>query len=130
AWRILRQLLIESLMLAILGGAMGVMLAYWGVSLLVTFAPPNLPRAREVGLDRWVFGFTILVTFLTGLLFGLAPAWQSVRVKLNEILKEGTRGVLGSASQSWLRRGLVVAEIAMSLVLLVSAGLLIGSLQR
>ncbi len=130
AWRIVRQLLTESSLLALAGAALGVLLAFLGIKLLVALAPGNLPRAGEVRIDGWVLGFTLLAAVLTGVLSGLAPAWRFARANLNDTLKEGARGVMGSPSQSWLWRGLVVAEIALSLVLLVSAGLLIGSMQR
>jgi putative ABC transport system permease protein len=130
AWRIVRQLLTESSLLALAGAGLGVLLAWLGIKALVALAPGNLPRAGEVRIDGWVLGFTLLAAVLTGVLAGLAPAWRFARANLNDTLKEGARGVMGSPSQSWLWRGLVVAEIAMSLVLLVSAGLLIGGMRR
>ena len=130
AARILRQLLTESFILALLGGCAGVLLAYWGIDLLLALAPANLPRLKEIGIDGRVLGFSLLVSLATGLLFGLAPALQLFRADANETLKEGSRGVIGTPAQSWLRRSLVVTEIALSLVLLVSAGLLIGSMRR
>ena len=127
--RIIRQLLTESLLLALAGGALGVLLAMLGVRLLVTLAPTGLPRINEVGIDGWVLGFTFTVSLLTGLVFGLAPALQVSKPDLNESLKEGSRGS-SEGQQTLLRRGLVVVEIALSLVLLVSAALLIGSIKR
>lgn len=126
--RIVRQLLTESGLLALLGGALGVLLAFGGIKLLLAFAPANLPRVTEVRLDGRVLGFTLLIAVLTGVLAGLAPAWRYSRTNLNEAMKEGARGV--SPSQSWLWRSLIVAEIGLSFVLLVSAGLLIGSVRR
>ena len=127
---LMRQLLVESLLLALLGGALGVLLASWGVEVLVKIAPVNLPRAQQIGIDRTVLGFTLLVSLLTGLIFGLAPAWQSAAVNLNQMLKDAARSASSSATRTWLRRSLVVAEIALSFVLLVGAGLLIGSARR
>lgn len=130
-WRIMRQLLTESVLLALLGGGLGILLAMWGINLLVALAPSTIPRVKEVYLDQWVLGFTLLVSVITGVIFGLAPAWQVSRTNLNEVLKEGTRGAAtSSAHRALLRRILVIAEIALSLVLLVSAGLLIESIRR
>jgi predicted permease len=128
--RIVRQLLTESLMLALIGGALGVLLSILGVDLLVKLAPANLPRVAEVSIDRWVLGFTFAVSLLTGIIFGLAPALQVSKPDLNAALKEGSRGSSDGGHRGLLRRGLVVAEIALSLILLVSAGLLIGSIRR
>jgi predicted permease len=127
--RIVRQLLTESLLLALTGGTIGVLLSLMGVRLLVTLAPAGLPRVREVAVDGWVLGFTFGVSLLTGIVFGLVPALQVSRPDLNEALKEGSRGS-SEGQRTLLRRGLVVVEIALSLVLLVSAGLLIGSIKR
>lgn len=130
-WRITRQLLTESLLLALLGGGLGILLATWGVNLLVSLAPSSIPRVKEVGLDRWVLGFTMLISLFTGIVFGLAPALQNSRINLNEMLKEGARGAATtSPHRALLRRVLVVAEIALSFILLISAGLLIESIRR
>ncbi len=132
-FRLARQLLTESLLLALFGGALGVLLAAWGVEALVKFAPADLPRAEHVSVDRWALGFTSLVSLLTGLIFGLAPAWQHskmAKAHLSQALKEGARGAGAQAERSWLRRGLVVTEIALSFVLLAGAGLFIGSARR
>ena len=122
-WRIIRQFLTESIVLAMCGGILGAMLALWGTDLLVALAPANLPRLGEVRLDAGVLGYTLLISLGTGLLFGFAPAFQSARVGLNESLKEGGRGSTGGRHR--LRSGLVVSEIALALVLLIGAGLLI-----
>lgn len=130
-WRIVRQLLVESVLFALLGGALGVLVAIWGIDLLVAFAPSGLPRVKEIGLDKWVFGFTLLISVMTGIIFGLVPALQASKTDLNETLKEGMRGAATtSPHRARLRRVLVVAEIALSLVLLVSAGLFIVSIRR
>jgi putative ABC transport system permease protein len=127
--RIVRQLLTESLLLALTGGVVGVLLSILGVRLLIAMAPANLPRVSEVAIDGWVLTFTLAVSVLTGLVFGLAPALQVSKPDLNEALKEGARGS-SEGGRTLLRRGLVVVEIALSLVLLVSAALLIGSINR
>jgi len=129
-FRLARQLLTESLLLALFGGGLGVLLAVWGVDALVKFAPADLPRAEQIGVDRWALGFSLLVSLLTGLIFGVAPAWRNSKVNLSQSLKEGARGAGGQAARSWLRRSLVVTEIALSFVLLAGAGLFIGSARR
>ncbi len=126
-FRLIRQLLAESLLLAGLGGAAGLLLAVWGVYLLVAFGPAELPRAGEVAVDGRALGFTLAVSLLTGIIFGLAPALQTSRADLNETLKDGWRGGTGSAGHRRMRSLLVVSEIALSLVLLVGAGLLMRS---
>ncbi|MEK6289031.1 MAG: ABC transporter permease [Acidobacteriota bacterium] len=129
--RLARQLLTESVLLALVGGMLGVLLSVWGINLLVAAAPPTIPRVKEVRLDLWVLGFTFLISLLTGIVFGLAPSLQVSRTDLNETLKEGGRGTTATnPHRALLRKGLVIAEIALSLVLLVSAGLLIGSIDR
>ena len=124
-WRIVRQLLTESILIAILGGAIGVLFAWWGTNLLVALKPQNLPRLDEIGVDLRVFGFTLGVSLLTGLIFGLLPAWSASRAALNTGLKEGGRSVSSSKSQQRLRNAFVVGELAVALVLLVGAGLLV-----
>jgi len=130
-WRIIRQLLAESSLLALTGGLLGVFLALWGIRLLVALAPANIPRVSQISIDLWVLAFTLLISLLTGLLFGLAPALHVSKAELNDGLKEGTRGTGSSGGErDWLRHLLVVGEIALSLILLVSAGLLIESVKR
>jgi putative ABC transport system permease protein len=124
-WRIIRQLLTEGASLAIIGGAFGLLLAWWGLDLLVSFAPPDIPRREEIGVDLRALGFTFLVSLLTVLFFGLLPALQATRANFNEALKEGNRSGFRRQRLSGV---LVVAEIALALVLLVGSGLLIHSL--
>jgi putative ABC transport system permease protein len=125
--RIVRQLLTESLLLAFAGGLLGLLLATWGVELLAAFVPENVPRFGEVGLDPTVLAFTVAATALTGLLFGLAPALSASKLDLNESLKEGGRSGTDGRGRSRVRSLLIVAEVALSLVLLVGAGLLVKS---
>jgi predicted permease len=125
--RIVRQLLTESLLLAVAGGGLGLLLATWGLDLLVAASPSDLPRVGEIGLDMKVLLFTGVVSIVTGILFGLAPALQASRLDLNESLKEGSRGSTEGLRRNRLRSLLVVSEIALSLVLLIGAGLLIRS---
>lgn len=128
-WRIIRQLLLESLIVALIGGAFGVLVAYWGVDLLRAFNPGEASRFApgwdRLGINPSVLFFTLGVSVLSGLLFGLAPAWQSSKLDLNKSLKEGER--LGASGSHRLRRMLVVSEVALSLMLLVGAGLLMRS---
>ena len=123
-WRLARQLLTESILLSLIGGGIGLLLARWGIDLILYMSPDAIPRSREIGLDWIVLGFTIGVSFLTGILFGLVPALQAGEVDVHETLKETGRGVSG---RQWLRSSLVVAEVATTLVLLIGAGLMIRS---
>jgi putative ABC transport system permease protein len=127
--RIVRQLLTESVLLALIGGILGLLLSMWGIGLLLKLGDNGIPRAYEIGLDWRVLGFTFGISVLTGILFGIIPAFQSSKVDLNDALKEG-----GRSGASNLRRGLrnvlMVAEISLAIVLLVGAGLLIRSFFR
>ena len=125
--RIVRQLLTESMLLASIGGALGLLLALWGVQLIDGLAPSDLPRLEEVSVDRWVLGFTLAVALLSGLMFGLAPALQLSRLDLNVAIKEGGGSSVESAARHRMRGLLVVAEGALALMLLTGAGLMIRS---
>jgi putative ABC transport system permease protein len=124
-WRLIRQLLTESLIVSFAGGAVGVLLAIWATSLLVALKPDNLPRLQEIGVDARVLAFTFGVSLFTGLVFGLLPAWSASRVGVNESLKEGGRSATAGGARQRLRSTFVVVELAIALVLLVGAGLLI-----
>jgi putative ABC transport system permease protein len=128
--RVVRLLLTESLLLAVVGGAVGLLLAIWSLDLLVSLKPANLPRLAEISVKRTVFLFTLEVSVITGVLFGLAPALQVSKMDLNEGLKESSRGGTDSPRRHRMRALLVVSEVALSLVLLVGAGLMIRSFSR
>jgi putative ABC transport system permease protein len=131
-WRIIRQLLTESALLALIGGAFGILLAYGGLHLLRLALPSEggygeIPHVEWLGIDGMVLAFTLVVSVLTGILFGLAPAIQISRAELYESLKEGSQGSIGGRRTQFTRSALVVAEVAFSLLLLVCSGLLIRS---
>ncbi len=128
-WRIATQLLTESVLLALAGGVVGLLLASWGLDLLVAYGPADVPRLRDVSLDRYVLLFTLSVATLTGILFGLAPALHAAKPDPGNMLKESGRGVSHSG-RNWMRSALIVSEVALSLMLLVGAGLLINSFWR
>jgi len=128
--RIVRQLLAESLLLAVIGGGGGLLLAWWGLELLPTLGAEKIPRLQDVTLDVRVLSFTLLLSLLTGVIFGLAPAFQASKFDLHTALKEGGRTAASPKGRSRLRSALVVAEVALSLMLLVGAGLLIRSFWR
>jgi predicted permease len=128
--RLIRQFLTESVLLSAIGGAVGLLLAVWGVRLLKAFIPANISQATEITVDVKVLFFTLLVSLLTGLIFGLAPATQATKFNLNETLKDGGRDAAAGSRGSRIRGALVVAEVALSLVLLIGAGLLINSFLR
>jgi predicted permease len=128
--RIIRRLLTESLLLAIAGAVFGTLCAFWGVSALVQFAPENLPRVNQIKIDGLVLVWTAVVSLVTGLAFGLVPAWQGSRLNLNEALRDGGRGSTESAGRRRGRSVLVIAELALAVTLLTGAGLLIKSLWR
>ena len=127
--RVIRQLMTESIVLGALGGAVGLLLAYLGIRLLVNLSPSDIPRLDEIGLDGRVLAWTLVISFATGLISGLVPALQSSKPNLNETLQEGGRGA-DSSHRHRVRSVLVVAEVALTLVLLVGAGLLIKSFKN
>jgi len=132
-WRVVRQLLTESMVLSLLGGAAGLLIAYWGVPALVAALPQNqlnaMPFLKTLSLDAGILTFSFALSLVTGLVFGLAPALQSSRLDLNEVLKEGGRNMSAGAGHR-LRSAMVVSEIALAVVLLVGAGLMMKSLLR
>ena len=128
--RLIRQMLTESLLLATLGGSLGLLIAIWGVQLLIGLSPKDIPRLEGVGVDRWALLFTFGIAMGTGILFGLAPAWHARRLSLNDTLREGGRGVSGFGRLKRMRGVLVVSEIALAVVLLVGAGLMLKSFEK
>jgi predicted permease len=126
-WRVVRQLLTESVLLALVGGVIGLPLAAWGMELLVAFSPANLPRLGEISISLPALSFTFFVSVLTGIVFGLAPAWQSSQAELQNTLRESGRGAIGGLRGSRARSLLIVVEMGLALVLLVSATLLVRS---
>jgi putative ABC transport system permease protein len=127
-WQIIRQLLIESFMLALFGGLLGLCLAAWGRDLLVALAPPGVPRFQNIALSGWVLVFSLGLSFVTSVLFGLWPAWHSSRADIQLALKSG--GGHGSSEAAGARRSrdlLIVAEVALTLILLSTAGLVLKS---
>jgi putative ABC transport system permease protein len=128
--RILRLLLTESLMLSLAGGGLGLLLAVWGTQALVALAPDNIPRLNEVGVDTRVLIFTLVVSLVTGITFGLIPGLYAAKPDLNEGLKEGSRGSMGSVAGKRTRNVLVAVEVALSLMLLIGAGLMLKSFLR
>ena len=128
-WRVARQLLTESVLLSVAGGGLGLMMAFWGVRALGQWSGASLPSMHRIGIDAWVLAFTLGVSVITGLVFGLAPAVQAWRADVNAALKEEGRGDTGG-HRNRLRHLLVVSEVALALVLLIGAGLLIKSFSR
>jgi putative ABC transport system permease protein len=128
--RVVRQLLTESMLLSVAGGAAGLLLAVWGVDAIIKLSPATIPRLAETSIDARVFLFALGVSALTGIIFGLAPALQASKTDLAVSLKEGGRGGSAGAAQGRMRAALVVSEVALSLVLLVGAGLLVKSFRQ
>ena len=128
--RLIRQMLTESIALGFIGGALGLLLSYFALRLLVAAIPEEVPRMQNIQINGWVLGFTLLVSLLTGVAFGLAPALRYSRPDLNETLKDGFKGSTRGVGNKGLRGLLVVAEIAISLVLMIAAGLMIKSLSH
>ena len=128
--RVLRQLVIESLPIAVLGGALGLLLSWAGLALFVATAPPEFPRLDQVALDLRVLGFSALVVVATAVLFAVVPAWQASSVPLVDPLRETSRSATGGARRQRARRVLVTGQIALALVLLIGGGLLVHSFLR
>lgn len=129
-WRVIRQLLTESILLSFLGAAFGLLLAYWSIGLLKPLIPPTLPQDWGIGMDARMFGFTLLVLVATGVGCGLAPVWQLSKPNLTEALKEGSSRFIAGPGKKPLRDLLVVSQVALALVLLIGAGLMIQTLVR
>jgi putative ABC transport system permease protein len=128
--RLMRQFLTESILLAVLGGGVGLLVSLWGINLLRAFIPENISQVKTIEIDARVMGFTLLVSLMTGLIFGLAPMTQASKFDLNETLKEGGRDSAAGSRGSRIRGLLVITEVAVSMILLVGAGLLINSFIR
>ena len=129
-WRVIRQLMIESLLLSLLGGVAGILLDFWLVGLIARLVPTNIPRLDEVNTDGRVLVFTLGISVITGLIFGLAPALQTSKLGYRQSIRESIGGSTGNSVRSVGRNVLIVSEIALSLVLLIGAGLLIRSFAR
>ena len=125
---VVRQLVTESMLVAVLGGAVGLLLAFWALDALVAFGAELIPRVLEIRIDPLALGFALIVSLVTGLMIGLLPAWKAAGVNVLEALKDAGRGSIGSRDR--LRASLLVAEVALSLVLLIAAGLLLTSFAR
>ncbi len=128
--RLIRQLLTESMLIALAGGTLGLAMAGSGLGSLLAMAPSNLPRLSDIRLDGWIFAFTFLISILTGAVFGIAPALYATKTNLSETLKEGEGRASVGAGRARLRQGLVIGELALSLVLLAGAGLMIATFSK
>jgi predicted permease len=129
-FRLMRQLLTESTLVAVAGGALGLILASWTTSIIVGSASARVPRIEDVSIDRWVLAYTLGISLLTGILFGMFPAWQLTHTDVNESIKEGGRSGSTGAGRKSIRSALIVSEMAISMVLLVGAGLMLKSLNH
>jgi predicted permease len=129
-FRVIRQLLTESILLALFGAALGLLFALWGTRTLVQLVPHNVPRMTQIQVDSRVFAFTLIAAVITGILFGLAPALQTSKTNLVDSLKDSGRGLSGGLQQNRLRSTLVIVEVALALALLMGAGLMIQSFAR
>jgi putative ABC transport system permease protein len=128
--RVIRQLLTESILLALVGGAVGLIFAHWGIDILRAMSVAQLPHVRHIGIDGAVLTFTLVASLLTGLIFGLAPAFEATRSDVNDSLKRGSHSLSGTLGRHRLRSFLVTSEVALALVLLICAGLMIRSFVR
>jgi putative ABC transport system permease protein len=129
-WSLVRLLLVESVLLAVVGGGAGLMVASYGIDALLAINPATVPVRGKIAMDGSVVVFTLVISLVTGMLFGLAPAWQAAKTDVNQALRENSRSATGARRLKLIRSALVVAEISLSLVLLLSAGLLIESLWK
>jgi putative ABC transport system permease protein len=129
-WRVVRQLLTESVLISLTGGALGLLLAWSALGPLLKISADSLPQAFTVGLDGWVLAFTLGMSVVTGLVFGIVPALRTAKLDLRETLNEGSRGSTDGPGQHRLRGSLVAVEIALAMLLLVGAGLLLRSFSR
>jgi putative ABC transport system permease protein len=128
--RLVGQLLTESVLIALAGGALGLAVAYAGLSSLLAIAPVSLPRVSDIRLDGWAFAFTFLISIATVAVFGIVPALSATKTNVNESLKEGEGRASAGAGRARLRQGLVIGELALSLVLLTGAGLMIATFEK
>ncbi|MFL6278205.1 MAG: ABC transporter permease [Blastocatellia bacterium] len=128
--RLIRQVLTESVLISLIGGAVGMLIALWSTQALISLNPQGIPRSGEIGVDGRVLGFALLASVAAGILFGLVPAWQSSRANVNETLKESGKSVAGHGRGRRLRSTLVVVQMAFAFMLLVCAGLLIKSFSQ
>jgi len=128
--RLVRQILTESILVSMVGGALGVLIAMWGTSALISLNPQGIPRANEISVDPRVLAFALAASILSGVLFGFVPALQASKQNLNEVLKEAGKSLMGNARGQRVRNALVVVEVALALILLVGAGLLIRGFSR
>ncbi len=126
--RVVRQLLTEALLLSMTAAVTGTLLSLWGIKAMLSLSRETLPRAYEISVDLRVLGFTVVIALLTSVLFGLTPALQASKINLSESLKEGSRGLAGGRHSNHVRSAMVISEVALSLVLLIGAGLMIKSL--
>ena len=128
-FRLVRQTLVESALLALMGGAVGVLFAYAGIRALVSAAPASVPRLEAIGIDGEVIGFTAVVSALTGLLFGMLPAWRASSARVTAALRDGSRSVTVGRAGQRTRDGLVMAQVALAFVLVIGSGLMVRSFQ-
>ncbi len=126
-WNLIRLVLVESLLLGLIGGVVGLLLAAFGIEWLVKLNPDAIPNPKAISMDRFVVAFTMLMSVVTGVVFGILPAWQMTRTNLSQAMRDTSRSASGTGRLKVIRNGLVVLEIGLSLVLLVSAGLLLKS---
>ncbi len=129
-WNLIRLLLTESLLLGVFGGLLGLLLAAFGIEWLVKFNPEAIPNPKAISIDRFVVAFTMLMSVVTGAVFGIIPAWQMTKTNLSQAMRDTSRSASGAGRLKLIRNSLVVLEIGLSLVLLVSAGLLLKSFYK